>query len=99
MLMAVFTIFAVSRKEPLGEVVARVHAAFAAAGFGQPDVGFSMSDPRETPTAAASGIKRVSSNARVLKRWPELERFALKSGPTNRLTISNLAGDSVGQAA
>ena len=34
MLMAVFTTFATSRKEPLGETVARIQAAFEAAGFG-----------------------------------------------------------------
>ena len=95
MLMAVFTTFAVSRKEPLGEVVERVHAAFAAAGFGEPAVRFSMSDPPETPNAAALGIKRVSSAARVLKRWPELDRFSRLSGSEGRqkTVISNGTDD------
>jgi hypothetical protein len=80
MLIAVFTTFAVSRKEPLGDVVKRIHEGFLAAGFGEPRVHFVMTDPPGSLEGGLAqqitGIKQVSSIARVLKRWPELERFA-----------------------
>jgi len=79
MLVAVFTIFAASRKEPLADMVERVHAAFLEAGFGEPTVRFSLADPPGSLEAslvqAVAGINRVSSIERALKRWPELERF------------------------
>jgi len=89
MLVAVFTTFAASRKEPLADMVERVHAAFLAAGFGEPAVRFSLSDPPGSVEAgivqAIAGIKRVSSVERVLKRWPQLEKFArVVSSPAQR---------------
>ena len=79
MFVAVFTTFAASRKEPLAEMVERIHAAFLAAGFGEPRVRFTFSDPPGSlelgVVQAIAGIKRVSSIERVLKRTPELERF------------------------
>ena len=91
MLMAVFTTFAASRKEALGDVVERIHAAFLAAGFAEPAIRFLMSDPPNTPMTAAMGIKRVASSERILKRWPELARFALAAGSAERprTVISN----------
>ena len=96
MLIAVFTTFAASRKEPLIDTVERVHAAFVAAGFGEPLVRFALSDHAATPMTEALGVKRVSSIERVLKRWPSLERFARGVGaaPGTSATlrvISNLA--------
>jgi hypothetical protein len=80
MLVAMFTTFAASRKEPLAETIARIHAGFLAAGFGEPSVRFSLADapinPEAGAVAAALGIKRISSVGRVLKRWPQLERFS-----------------------
>jgi hypothetical protein len=55
-----------SRKEPLSALVERVHAAFLAAGE-TPAIRFAFSDPQ---------IGKVSSVERVLKRHPELARFA-----------------------
>jgi hypothetical protein len=79
MLLALFTTFAASRKEPLVDAVERVHSALAAA-FGEPTVRFALSDAPGSVAASVvqeiAGIKRVSSIARVLKRRPELERFA-----------------------
>jgi hypothetical protein len=97
MLLAVFTTFAASRKEPLADVIERVHAALVAAGFGEPMVCFSMSDPPNTPVTTAIGIKRVSSIERVLKRWPELKQFVRLAGPAERQTsvMSNLTDDGV----
>ena len=65
--LALLTTFAASRKEPLAEVLERIHAALIAADFGEPHVQFVMADPM------AGG---VSSVARVIKRFPSLERFA-----------------------
>ncbi|WFU46070.1 hypothetical protein QA640_45770 (plasmid) [Bradyrhizobium sp. CB82] len=88
MLMAVFTTFAASRKQPLGDVVERVHAAFVAAGFGEPVIRFSISDPPNSPELGAittfMGTKRVSSIERILKRWPELAQFASLAGSAAR---------------
>jgi hypothetical protein len=85
MLVAVFTTFAADRKEPFGYAVERVHAAFVAAGFGEPKVQFSLSD-------ALSGD--VSSVERVLKHWPALTPFArAMAGPTAaRRSLSNVTG-------
>lgn len=95
MLMAVFTSFAASRKEPLGDTVERVHAAFVTAGFGEPVVRVSILDPHDpaelSTAAAAPGIKRVSSVDRILKRWPELAPLVrLSSTSATRKVISNL---------
>src|SRR5690349_9528083 len=79
--IAIFTTFAASKKDPLGDLIERVHAAFLAAGLPEPLVRFILSDHADMPLTAALGVKRVSSIARVLKRWPELERFARTTGP------------------
>ncbi len=80
MLVAMYTTFAASRKEPLVERIARIHDGFLAAGFGEPSVRFTLADapvnPETSAVTAALGIKRISSVDRVRKRWPQLERFA-----------------------
>ena len=70
--LAMLTTFAASRKEPLADVLERVHAAIIAADFGEPQVQFVLADSRG-----------VSSVDRVLKRFPSLERFtkSLQSNP------------------
>jgi hypothetical protein len=93
MLIAVFTTFAASRKEPLIDTVERVHAAFVAAGFGEPLVRFALSDHAATPMTEALGVKRVSSIERVLKRWPSLERFARGAGDERDLARDFELGD------
>ena len=99
MQVAVFTTFAASRKEPPADMVERVHAAFLAAGFGEPTVRLALADAPGSAegsiVAAVTGIKRVSSVERVLKRWPQLEKFAREaaSAPGARAVtrvISNL---------
>ncbi|KTT67793.1 hypothetical protein, partial [Sphingomonas endophytica] len=84
MFVAVFSVFAASRKDPLVDMIERVHAGFLAAGLGEPTVRFRLSDPPPSAEIAAvqaiAGTKRVSSIAGVLKRWPELERFASTAG-------------------
>jgi hypothetical protein len=72
--LALLTTFAASRKEPLAEVLERVHAAIIAADFGEPQVQFVMAD---SPVAGG-----VSSVDRVLKRFPILERFAQTLPPS-----------------
>ena len=78
MRLAVFSIFATGRKEPFGELFARVLKAFEAAGLGATQLRFRMSDGAvATPLREAIGApKPVSSIARVLKRYPDFERFA-----------------------
>jgi len=70
--LAMHTTFAASKKEPLADVLERVHAAIIAADFGEPQVQFVLADSRG-----------VSSVDRVLKRFPSLERFtkSLQSNP------------------
>lgn len=70
--LAMLTTFAASKKEPLADVLERVHAAIIAADFGEPQVQFVLADSRG-----------VSSVDRVLKRFPSLERFtkSLQSNP------------------
>lgn len=87
MQIALRTSFAAGRKEPLGEVVERIHAAIVAAGDGEPAVRFSLSD---SPIAGG-----VSSVDRVLKRYPQFAHL-LRSvtppypgAPTSRV-ISNM---------
>jgi hypothetical protein len=84
--IAVFTTFAASRKEPLVEMIERVHAGFVAAGFGAPAIRFALTDPPMTvetsAITAALGMKRVSSVERVLKRWPQLQRFTHDAAAT-----------------
>jgi hypothetical protein len=75
--IAVFTLHAASRKEPFGEVFARAHAAFAAAGHGDPVIRLAAHDSsfREQLSAARGASKSVSPVARVLKRFPDLARL------------------------
>ena len=92
MRVALLTTFAASRKDPLGDVVACIHQAFLTAGLGEPSLYFMLAD----------GILpgSVSSVDRVLKRYPELERFAAdatqRSGVHLGRRISNdVSGDAV----
>src|SRR5438874_3041938 len=61
------TTFVANKKEPLAEVLQRVHEAFFEAGLRGPAIRFNFGDP---PL-----FRTVSAVARVLKRHPELERF------------------------
>ena len=45
MQVALLTTFAVTKKEPLAVLLERIHAAFLAAGLGEPSVLFTFSDP------------------------------------------------------
>jgi hypothetical protein len=87
--LALLTTFAASRKEPLAEVLERVHAALIAAGFGEPQVQFVLAD---SPTVGG-----VSSVDRVLKRFPVLAPFASNRSPSVLIAsgtkvITNSAG-------
>jgi len=97
--VAVFSIFAASKAEALAVTLERVHAAFVAAGFGEPAVRFTLTDHFATTQTAIiqeiTGSKRVSSIARVLKRFPEFEQFAWATavtapGPAAIRMLSNL---------
>jgi len=67
MRLALHTTFRASRKEPLSEMLERIHAAFLSSGEGAPSLIFAMSD------APVPGF--VSSLDRVRKRFPRMERF------------------------
>jgi hypothetical protein len=86
MQIALRTSFAASRKEPLGEVVERIHAAIVAGGAGEPAVRFSLSD---SPVPGG-----VSSIDRVVKRFPQFEHLVRSvtppypGAPTSRVISS-----------
>jgi hypothetical protein len=73
MRVALLTTFAASRKEPLIEMMNRVHQAFLDSGFGEPMIRFNFGD------APLAGF--VSSVDRVLKRHPQLARFVTSADP------------------
>src|SRR5262249_58161496 len=81
------TTFRASRKEPLAELLARIHAAFLSSGLDEPEIRFSFAD------APVPGF--TSSVDRVLKRYPDLQRFestsSLVSGTPPVRRISNRA--------
>ena len=73
MRVALLTEFVASRKEPLAEVLQRIHQGFSGAGLGEPAIRFNFGD----------GPLRghFSSVDRALKRHPELERFVTSASP------------------
>ena len=95
MRVARLTTFAASRKEPLAEVMQRIHRGFLDAGLGEPMVRFNFGD---SPMGAASIVDRV------LKRHRELERFVTGAPPAPGMTgvrrisngpLSPAAGETV----
>ncbi len=73
MRVALLTTFVASKKEPLAEMLQRIHQAFSGAGLGEPAIRFNFGDaPLRGP---------VSSVDRALKRYPELERFVTSASP------------------
>src|SRR5262249_55081341 len=71
--VAIHTTFVASKKEPLAEMLKRVHQAFLDASLGEPALRFSFGD---SPLAG-----NVSSVDRVLKRHPELGHFVISDSP------------------
>jgi hypothetical protein len=95
MLLAFLTTFNASRKEPLAELLERLHAAFLASGLGEPAVQFSLAD------APLPGF--TSSVDRVLKRYPELDRFVstgstFSGGPPIRQISNGPVSPAAGEA-
>jgi hypothetical protein len=88
MRVALLTTFKAIKKEPLAVLLERIHAAFLASGQGEPSVRFSLAD------APLPGF--VSSVDRVLKRYPQLERFVISASPyPGGVPIRQIAGDAV----
>ena len=81
MRVALLTTFAASRKDPLGDMVARIHQAFLTVGMGDPTIWFLFAD----------GILPggVSSVDRVLKRYPELAKLVTTSPQAFRLVSTS----------
>ena len=77
MRVALLTTFAASRKEPLVEMMDRVHQGFVNADL-EPFIHFNFAD---------GGVVSFSSVDRVLKRHPELERFVTEASPAPQLGI------------
>jgi hypothetical protein len=73
MRVALVTTFAASRKEPLAGNIDRIHQAFLDSGLGEPEIRFNFAD----------GLvgNAVSSVDRVLKRYPDLDRFVTSAAP------------------
>jgi hypothetical protein len=67
------TTFAASKKEPLATMLNRARQAFLEAGLGEPTLRFTFTD------APLAGF--VSSVDRVLKRFPDMERFLATDSP------------------
>src|SRR5262245_39136199 len=97
MRVALLTTFAASKKEPLVEVMNRVRQGFVNAALGEPSIRFNFGD------ALVPGF--TSSVDRVLKRYPELQRFLTDADPepgipgARRLSngpLSHGAGEQVG---
>ncbi len=64
--------FKASKKEPLAELLERIHTAFVASGQGEPSILFSFSDaPLPGSVPSVDGVP---------KRHPQLERFVSSSG-------------------
>jgi hypothetical protein len=94
MLVALVLTYRASRKEPLGDVLERIHAAFLASGLGEPTIQFSLAD---------SPLGGMSSVDRVLTRHPALQQLLWTGAPLPTLPpikqISNGLGSPVpGQA-
>src|SRR5262245_48614007 len=92
MQLALLTTFAASKKEPVADVLARIHTACAATGEA-PSVLFTLSD---------GPIASVSSIDRVLKRHPELKQFEATTspypnGPSIRVLTNRAAAGGPGE--
>jgi hypothetical protein len=88
MLVALMTNFQANRKEALALLLERIHDAFRDAGHPQPFLGFTLSD---SPVPGSASIVD-----RVLKRFPQLERFVITStllpGAPSVREITNRSG-------
>ncbi len=73
MRVALLHTFVASKKEPLAAMLDRVHQAFLDAGLGEPVIRFNFGDSQ-----FGGGVSSVD---RVLKRFPELERFVTTKEP------------------
>lgn len=88
MRVALFATYRVSKKEPLAELVQRIHQAFLDSGLREHRVSFSFAD------APVPGF--TSAVDRALKRFPQLQQFrcshALMPGSGEVAQISNCPG-------
>ena len=73
MRVAVYNEIAAGKKEPVAALLERVHGAFLAAGLDEPKIEFSFAD------APAGGS--TSSVSRVLRRFPQMQDFAISRSP------------------
>jgi hypothetical protein len=69
--VALLTTFVANKKEPLAELLERIHAAFLTAGLDEPSILFTLSD-----SPVPGGVSAVD---RLIKKYPEFSRFAGQS--------------------
>ena len=92
MRVALLSTFAASRKDPLGTVLERIHQAFLTEGLGEPSIWFLLAD------GVVPGF--VSSVERVLKRFPELQRFTADATVRSGIPLGRrITNDATGEAA
>lgn len=96
MRVALVTTFRASRKDPLGEVIERIHSAFGPAGLDEPAIRFSFADG---PLPGA-----VSSVDRVIKRYPAMRRFVstaqpMPTAPPVRMITNGPTSPAAGEGA
>lgn len=85
------TTFRASRKDPLAEVLQRIHGAFLSSGLGDPHVAFAFAD------SPVPGF--TSSVDRVLKRHPDLQRFLSTHAPLPALPpVRQISNDGLSPA-
>ena len=80
--VAVTLEFKADRKEPLGDLIRRVAAAFDQASL-EPQVNATFSD-------GPPGIRTTSAVARAIKKYPHLARFERNDAPLQRVGLPNI---------
>lgn len=90
MVVALLFTYRASRKEPLAEVLERIHAAFLTSGLGEPAIQFSLAD---------SPLGGTSSVDRVVKRHPELQQLVWTGSPLPALPPIKQISNDLGSPA
>jgi hypothetical protein len=84
MRVALLTTFVASKKEPLGEMLQRIHQAFSGAGLGEPAIRFNFGDaPLLVHGYAAVSSAQVPQVQDVVVVLEENTDYADVCGPNN----------------
>jgi hypothetical protein len=95
MRVATLTTFDVDKKEPLGQLIQRIRQAFLDAGMAEPTIRFTL--------RGSSRSKGASAIDRVVKNYPEMERFlvlrpSLPGAPDVRMLSNSETGEAAAYA-